>query len=302
MKEVLQTLYTELKYLKSQGQDSVFVDETSMQILNKLIAKNASHSVKENDFVKELTFVEKIDINKFEEKLKEKEIKVKRVESFYKKPVPSPQKFEIKGKSKEEKWESLRDIILADKVCNEHLHEGAKLVYGVGNLNADIFFCGEAPGADEEEQGEPFVGKAGQKLNDVIKAMGLKREEVYLSNIMSWRPEMEGSGNRAPTKEEMAYCLPYLNAQIDIIQPKIIVALGATATTGLLGADPKRKLLDIRGTWQNYMQSELIVTYHPSYLMQYATKVTKRLAWEDMLSVMEKLNLPISEKQRGYFL
>lgn len=194
--------------------------------------------------------------------------------------------------------------MLADPVCNAHVKPGKKVVFGIGNLSAKIFFCGEAPGADEEIQGVPFVGRAGQLLTKIISAMGLKREEVYIGNIMNWRPEMPTSrGNRPPTSEEMAYCLPYLEAQIAIVRPQVVVALGKTAVNGLLGEDPNRKMGAIRGKWSKFGESDLMITYHPSFLLQYGNNNTmKRLVWEDMMAVMERVGIPVSEKQRNYFL
>ena len=194
--------------------------------------------------------------------------------------------------------------MLADPVCNAHVKPGKKVVFGIGNLSAKIFFCGEAPGADEEIQGVPFVGRAGQLLTKIISAMGLKREEVYIGNIMNWRPEMPTSrGNRPPTSEEMAYCLPYLEAQIAIVRPQVVVALGKTAVNGLLGEDPNRKMGAIRGKWSKFGESDLMITYHPSFLLQYGNNNTmKRLVWEDMMAVMERVGIPVSEKQRSYFL
>ena len=171
----------------------------------------------------------------------------------------------------------------------------------MGNLNAKIFFCREAPGADEEIQGEPFVGKAGQLLTKIIAAMGLSRSDVYIGNIMNWRPEVP-KGNRPPTEEEMRYCLPYLKAQIEIVNPQIVVALGMTAVNGLLGFDPSRRMGKIRGHWHSFEGRDLMVTYHPSFLLQYASAAMKRLVWEDMMAVMERAGMDISEKQRGYFL
>ena len=194
--------------------------------------------------------------------------------------------------------------MLSDPVCNAHVKPGKKVVFGIGNLSAKIFFCGEAPGADEEIQGVPFVGRAGQLLTKIISAMGLKREEVYIGNIMNWRPEMPTSrGNRPPTSEEMAYCLPYLEAQIAIVRPQVVVALGKTAVNGLLGEDPNRKMGAIRGKWSKLGESDLMITYHPSFLLQYGNNNTmKRLVWEDMMAVMERVGIPVSEKQRNYFL
>jgi uracil-DNA glycosylase len=164
------------------------------------------------------------------------------------------------------------------------------------------------PGAEEEVQGEPFVGPAGQLLNRMIAGMGLQRSDVYIGNIMNWRPELpvgpDGfqSGNRPPTAAEMAYCLPYLRAQIEIVAPGLIVALGATAAKGLLGPKAFGALGEVRGRWHDFGGRPLMVTYHPSYILRNPTNRTKRLIWEDLLKVMERANLPISDKQRGFFL
>ncbi len=218
-------------------------------------------------------------------------------------PIPTdPPKVMLPEGDKSMRWEALREQVLNDPVCIEHLNPGARVVFGVGSIDADIFFCGEAPGGDEEKQGEPFVGRAGELLDKIIGAMGLEREEVYIGNIMNWRPEMPTPvGNRPPSQKEMAYCLPYLRAQIEVVQPKVIVALGMTAVNGLLGPDPQRRMGAIRGKFFAFNQTPLLVTYHPSYLLRYASVKTKRLVWEDMLKAMERVGLPITEKQRGYF-
>ncbi|MDR2807039.1 MAG: uracil-DNA glycosylase [Puniceicoccales bacterium] len=204
--------------------------------------------------------------------------------------------------SKREHWEDLRRRVLNNESLKMHVRPGKSLVFGVGHLDAKIFFCGEAPGADEEIQGIPFVGRAGQLLTKIIAAMGLSREEVYIGNIMNWRPETETlTGNRPPTQEEMQFCLPYLIEQVEIVQPKVIVALGATAVSGLLGYDRNRKIGAIRGQWHAFYGIPLMVTFHPSYLLRNNTNATKRAVWEDMLKVMEKVDMVISEKQRKYF-
>ncbi|MDR2435993.1 MAG: uracil-DNA glycosylase, partial [Puniceicoccales bacterium] len=167
------------------------------------------------------------------------------------------------------KYNWLREKVSNCPICQQHVKPGKKIVFGVGNLDADIFFCGEAPGADEEIVGEPFVGRAGQLLTKMIAAMGLSRADVYIGNIMNWRPEMaSSSGNRPPTGEEIQFCLPYLVAQIEIIRPKAIVALGATAANGLLGHDASRLMKDIRGKWFEFHGAPLMVTFHPSYLLR----------------------------------
>lgn len=222
--------------------------------------------------------------------------------------IPPATPFALPAGDKATQWAWLKDHVENDPVCRAHVRPGKKIVLGVGSLDARIFFCGEAPGADEEVQGEPFVGPAGQLLTKMIKAMGLERAEVYIGNIMNWRPEMptpagvEQVGNRPPTPEEMAYCLPHLKAQLEIVRPALIVALGATAAAGLLGAGSFRTLGEIRGKWQQFAGLPVMVTYHPSYLLRNNSNRAKRTVWEDLLLVMERAQLPISDKQRNYFL
>lgn len=197
---------------------------------------------------------------------------------------------------------------MKDATCCAHVRPGKKVVLGVGSLDAKIMFVGEAPGAEEEMQGEPFVGPAGQLLTKMIQAMGLKREEVYIGNIMNWRPEMpvgpggQQVGNRPPTEQEMRYCLPYLRAQIEVVNPELLVALGATAAQGLLGFGSFKALGDIRGKWHEFSGKPLMVTYHPSYILRNQSNRSKRMIWEDLLKVMERAQLAISERQRGFFL
>ena len=164
-------------------------------------------------------------------------------------------------------------------------------------------FVGEAPGAEEDRQGEPFVGRAGQLLTRIIQTMGLGRDQVYIANILKCRPDTpnQASGNRKPTSDEMNTCRPYLEQQIDLIQPKVLVALGATAVEGLLGLSTV-SMTRLRGKWQAYRGIPLMPTYHPSYLLRNQTLSLKREVWEDMLAVMDRLGLSVSEKQRGYFL
>ncbi len=176
------------------------------------------------------------------------------------------------------------------------------VVFGVGDIHSPLMFVGEAPGADEDAQGEPFVGKAGQLLTKIIQVMGFRRDTVYIANILKCRPDTPGqmTGNRKPTAEEMKTCLPYLLAQIDVIQPRVIVALGATAVEGLLGI--AGGITRLRGRWQEFRGVPLMPTYHPAYLLRNEALGEKRKVWEDMLQVLEKLGQPISQKQRNYFL
>lgn len=228
--------------------------------------------------------------------------------------MPATPEINLPAGDKQTRWNYLRDLVLNDVVCRARVYPGKRIVFGVGNLDANILFVGEAPGGEEEEQGEPFVGRAGQLLNRMIKAMGLERSQVYIGNILNWRPEMprnaDGSqtGNRPPTVAEMAYCLPFIRAQIAIIQPQVLVALGKTAVDGLLGADRFKSMGAARGAWHTYADTPLRASYHPSYLLRQegltspAAKKIKRDAWEDLLTVMERAKIPISEKQRNYFI
>lgn len=196
----------------------------------------------------------------------------------------------------------LRSRAMACVKCPNLASSRTTVVFGVGNVDSQLMFVGEAPGADEDLQGEPFVGLAGQLLTKIIQAMGVTRAEVYIANILKCRPDTPGqsAGNRKPTSEEMATCIPYLHEQIDLVKPKAIVALGATAVEGLLGKT--LGISKLRGNWQTYRGIPLMPTYHPAYLLRNQAMSEKRKVWEDMLQVMEKLEMNITAKQRGFFL
>lgn len=176
------------------------------------------------------------------------------------------------------------------------------MVFGVGDPDARIFFVGEAPGAEEDEQGEPFVGPSGQLLTKMIVAMGLKRSEVYIANICKFRPDMPvgATGNRKPTSAEMAACLPYIRAQIEVVSPRVIVALGATAVEGLF-ALPRAPIMQMRGQWMEWEGIPVMPTFHPSYLLRSESMIEKRKVWEDLMGVMDKCGVPVTEKQRKFF-
>ena len=197
---------------------------------------------------------------------------------------------------------AVRERVGACTKCAHLACSRTQTVFGVGNPDADLMFIGEAPGADEDQQGEPFVGRAGQLLTRILKAMNFAREDVYIANILKCRPDMPAGsfGNRPPTPTEMQTCRPYLLEQIDIIQPSVLVALGAVAVEGLLGT--RAAMRDLRGRWHTYNSIPLMITYHPAYLLRNQAPSEKRKVWEDMLQVMERLELPISERQRNYFL
>jgi DNA polymerase len=172
---------------------------------------------------------------------------------------------------------AIRDDLGDCTRCKLHTLGRKQIVYGVGNPNADLMFVGEAPGADEDVQGEPFVGRAGQLLTKIIEAIGLRRADVYIANVIKCRPP----GNRNPEPDEVEQCEPFLFRQIDTIKPKVIVALGKFAAQCLLRTtDPITRL---RGREFKYRDAILIPTYHPAYLLR--TPSAKRDVWDDMKKV-----------------
>jgi uracil-DNA glycosylase family 4 len=179
--------------------------------------------------------------------------------------------------------------------CPLHQQGRKQIVFGVGNPTAELMFIGEGPGADEDEKGEPFVGRAGQLLNNMIKAMGIEREQVYIANIVKCRPP----GNRQPEREECATCSPFLMRQIAVVKPKVIVALGATAAKTLLAMNSS--MLQLRGRFYDFRPSgvlnddsgwdgcKLAVTYHPAFLLRDPRQ--KGEAWKDLQMVMKELGM-----------
>jgi DNA polymerase len=204
--------------------------------------------------------------------------------------------------AREKAMAELRARVVVCQKCGHLAAARRNVVFGVGDMHSPLMFVGEAPGADEDAQGEPFVGRAGQLLTKIIQTMGFSRETVYIANILKCRPDTPGqtAGNRKPTADEMKTCLPYLLAQIDLIRPQVIVALGSTAVEGLMGRI--QGITRTRGQWLMFRETPLMPTYHPAYLLRNQSLAVKREVWEDMLKVLERLGQPISEKQRGYFL
>jgi len=172
--------------------------------------------------------------------------------------------------------------------CKLHKQGRKQIVFGVGNPKAELMFIGEAPGADEDQQGEPFVGRAGQLLNNMIKAMGLRREDVYIANIIKCRPP----GNRTPERDECETCSPFLMRQIAVIKPKAIVALGAVAAKTLLAINAP--MAELRGHWYDFRGTRLAVTYHPAFLLRDPRQ--KKETWKDLQMVMKELGLAPATK------
>lgn len=218
-------------------------------------------------------------------------------------PQPVVTEVVIEGADKAGRLESIRCQAAnwAPAVSLGSLRE--TMVFATGNPDARIMLIGEAPGYNEEKEQEPFVGPAGQKLNDILKAMGISRSEVYISNLVKFRPAMprQTTNNRKPSPEEMSACLPLILAEISVVKPELVIALGGTAAEGLLGLTGT--VGSMREKWHELSGTPVRVTYHPSYLLQSGgSNKVKRQLWEDMLAAMEKLGMPISEKQRAFFL
>jgi len=219
-------------------------------------------------------------------------------------PAPTAAKTDSAPASKSARLDALKAEAEASPECRNLGTLRDTMVFAVGNPDAQLMFVGEAPGAEEEKQREPFVGPAGQLLTKIIQTMGIQRDDVYISNIVKFRPSTgsssQGTANRAPTAEEMAISLQFIKAEIEIVEPKLIVALGGSAMTGLLGLDCG--VGRARGQTHDCGGRPAIVTYHPSYLLRSGAITDKRKLWEDMLFAMEQTGLPISDKQRGFFL
>ncbi len=195
----------------------------------------------------------------------------------------------------------LRQAALACEKCPHLAASRTQVVFGVGHPQADLMFVSDAPSEEDDKQGEPFVDPAGHLLTKIIQTMGFSRDDIYIAHVVKCRLNMRPGdvGNRKPTKEEMSNCLPWLEKQIEAIQPLVIVALGATAVASLLGKT--EPLGRIRGHWLEFHDIPVMPTYHPAYLLRNQALSEKRKVWEDMLKVLERLGKSVSEKQRQFF-
>ena len=205
-------------------------------------------------------------------------------------PATGPSLFEVVDRVKDDTLLKIREDIGDCTRCK--LHQGRhKIVFGDGNPRAELVFIGEGPGADEDMQGLPFVGRAGKLLTQMIEAMGLQRKDVYICNVVKCRPPE----NRAPEPDEVTTCSPYLLRQIDVIQPKVIVCLGAVAAKTLL--ETTRGISQFRGEWLPWRGRRLIATYHPAYLLRNPN--AKGEVWKDLQKVMVELGLQVSKKNKS---
>lgn len=207
------------------------------------------------------------------------------------------------GHTPAECWQNLHRMLPNWSPLRELGTLRSTAVFGVGSKNADIMFVGDAPNYQDEQSGIPFSGEAGGKLNDMLKAMGLTREQVFITHLVKFRPAIprQTTNNRPPSEKEILFSAPILDVEVQLVQPKAIVALGVIAARGIL------KQGDLPLTAYQQMQGQfhgipVIVTHHPSYLLRTSDLTERRRLWEEMLRVMSIAGLPISDKQRGFFL
>jgi uracil-DNA glycosylase family 4 len=216
-------------------------------------------------------------------------------------PLPAPRPLTLPAGTKAERLAWVQAQISQCPVTLEQLKAPQKPVLGHGSAEAKILFVGEAPTVEETEAGRAFVGPAGELLRKIVAATGLSEKDIYVTSLMGWRPEPPTAyGKRPPNAAEVAFNLPYVRAQIEAIQPQVIVALGAQAFEALVQA--KRTITQERGRWHEFEGRPLMPTFHPNYLLHNSSLSAKRTVWEDFLLVMEKVGLTPTDKQRGFFL
>jgi len=208
--------------------------------------------------------------------------------------------FTLPAGTKAERMQALRQLVDTCVETKKHLNGSHRALLGHGSLDAKVVFVGEAPSLEEMDAGKAFAGASGELLQKILGAAAISPADYYLAPVMVWRPEPPTQyGKRPPTAREIAFNLPYLRAQIDVVAPRIVVALGAQAFEALHGRTPS--ITQARGQWFDLSGVPLMPTYHPNYLLHNPSASAKRAVWEDFLLAMEKLGLPISEKQRGFF-
>jgi len=215
-------------------------------------------------------------------------------------PIPDAPVFDLPAGTKAERMRALRSLVDACVETRKHLVAPHRPLLGHGSLDAKVVFVGEAPSLEEMDAGQAFAGASGELLQKILAAAAFGPADYYLLPAMVWRPEPPTAyGKRPPTARELAFNLPYLRAQIDIVAPRVVVALGAHAFEALHGRTPTITLA--RGRWFDLGGLPMLATFHPNYLLHTPSASAKRTVWEDFLLLMEKLGMPVSEKQRGYF-
>jgi uracil-DNA glycosylase len=201
-----------------------------------------------------------------------------------------------------ERMAALRAGALACVQCPNLAAARAQVVFGQGSVGAALMIIGEAPGAEEDQEGRPFAGEAGELLEKMLKVMGLSMTEVYATSVLKCHPFVPGEPGavRPPHPEELERCLPYLAAQISLVQPKVIVALGAGAMHALFGG--RIPMGSLRSQWHEVQGIPVMPTFHPNYLLRNDDIRERRKVWEDLMQVMERLGLTVTERHRSFFL
>lgn len=272
-----QKLFERLRFYEDIGIGLFYRDRT-----------NGSSHPNELAAAQELQTVEEPSLPKREAKLQPTAAPVAPARKFeLPKLEEVPSLFEATTKIENDTLLKVREDLGDCKRCKLHKTRHS-IVFGDGNPKAQLVFVGEGPGADEDEQGLPFVGRAGKLLTQMIEAMGLQRKDVYICNVVKCRPPQ----NRQPEKDEVAECSPFLFRQIDTIAPKVIVCLGATAAKTILNLE--RGISNIRGEWLEFRGRKLMVTYHPAYLLR--NPPAKADVWKDLQKVMAELGLTVKRK------
>jgi uracil-DNA glycosylase family 4 len=289
-----------LRELEGRGEKYISVDDDARKILREfyLRARNgtvASASAVSPNKVAGVKPVATKTADVAELRVETADVKTQQHE------VAAADGLQASGSSAKEKIASLTRQVAKWPAASALTDLRKTMVFSVGNPEADIMLVGESPGYDEERLGEPFVGKAGQKLDGILKAMGVERKNTYITNIVKFRPAMpnQTTTNRQPTSEELAAFMPFIQEEIKVVAPKVIIALGGTAAQALLASE--ESVVNMRGEFHDCDGVPLRVTYHPSYILHNEATSEKRKIWEDMLAVMDLLQMPVSEKQRGYF-
>ena len=213
-----------------------------------------------------------------------------------------PPMLQAGGGTAGERMEALRASALGCNQCPHLAAVRAQVVFGQGSVDAALMIIGEAPGAEEDQEGRPFAGEAGELLEKMLKVMGLSMAEVYATSVLKCHPFVAGEPGalRPPQPEELERCLPYLAAQIGLVQPKVIVALGAGAMHALFGG--KTPMGSLRSHWHEVQGIPVMPTFHPRYLLRNDDVRERRKVWEDLMQVMERLGLTVTERHRSFFL
>lgn len=288
MSAIAEPLIEHLRQLERKGQTHVHLDDKARLILREFYkrAKGISSAppapAKEAQAVPSAPAqkVEKIDFNTEVEK-----------------PAAQPAVAEKLSGS----LDGLKQQLAADTALKALGTLREKLVFSEGQASSEVMLVGEAPSYHDEMKGAPFSGPAGKKMEAILKAMGIVREDVYMTNLVKFRPAManQTTNTRKPSADEINASMRYLIAEIELVKPKIVIVLGATAAKSLIGADVPVK--DMLGQFHKVAGVPVRATYHPSYLLHREVTDEKRAVWQDMLAVMDLLDMPISDKQRGFF-